>query len=83
MRSVVLQSEHCSYCLQISVPLRRSLESEDPSPAGRGVQCEHDEVARVTAVNTVNNVNMVEGCEGDLVTAGRGLQLGHSEHCEH
>ena len=37
----------------------------------------------MTAVTTVNNVNMVEGCEGDLVTAGRGLQLGHSEHCEH
>ena len=37
----------------------------------------------MTAVNTVNNVNMLEGCEGDLVTAGRGLQLGHSEHCEH
>ena len=65
------------------VLVRRSRGSEDPSPAGRGVQCEHDEVARVTAVNTVNNVNMVEGCEGDLVTAGRGLQLGHSEHCEH
>ena len=63
--------------------VRRSLESEDPSPAGRGVQCEHDEVARVTAVNTVNNVNMVEGCEGVRVTAVRGLQLGHSEHCEH
>ena len=31
----------------------------------------------------VNNVNMIEGCEGDLVTAVRGLQLGHCEHCEH
>ena len=41
--------------------------------------------ARVTTdqVTMVNNVNMVEGCEGDLVTAVRGLQLGHSEHCEH
>ena len=38
---------------------------------------------QVTMVTMVNNVNMVEGCEGDLVTAGRGLQLGHSEHCEH
>ena len=34
-------------------------------------------------VTMVNNVNMVEECEGDLVTAVRGLQLGHSEHCEH
>ena len=47
------------------------------------------QLAAVYNVNTgdqvtmVNNVNMVEGCEGDLVTAGRGLQLGHSEHCEH
>ena len=62
--------------------VRRSLESEDPCPAGRSVQCEHVQVT-TDQVTMVNNVNMVEGCEGDLVTAVRGLQLGHSEHCEH
>ena len=64
--------------------VRRSLESEE-CPAGRSVQCEHVKVGRVTTdqVTMVNNVNMIEGCEGDLVTAVRGLQLGHSEHCEH